>query len=64
MDSDRIIINVEGKDERVPRRMRIDKKDLDKFGFTLGCAGCRAAYRGSTAVGHTGECREGIMEEL
>ena len=40
------------------------KKDLEKFGFTLGCAGCRAANRGSTAVGHTEECRKRIMGEL
>ena len=56
-DSERITINMEGKDEHTPRRMRITKKDLEKFGLTVGCAGCRAANRGSTAAGHTEEGR-------
>ena len=46
IDSERITINIEGKGERAPRRMSTPKKDLGKFGFTVGCAGCRAAYRG------------------
>ncbi len=37
---------------------------MDKFGFTVGCADCRAAGRGSTAVKHTEECRKGIIGEL
>ncbi len=44
--------------------MRITKKDVEKFEFNVGCAGSRAANRGSTAVGHTEECRRRIMEEL
>ena len=64
VDSERITINIEGKDERVPRRVRIAKKDLEKFGFAAGRAGCRAASRGSTAVGHTEECRKRIMGDL
>ncbi len=48
----------------MPRRHRITKRDLEKFGFTVGCPDCRAANRGSTAVGHTEECRKRIMEEV
>ncbi len=55
---------MEGRDEHAPRRMRITAKDLDKFGFTVRCAGCRAANRGATAVGHTEECRRRIIGEL
>ena len=45
--SERITINIEGKDEHVPRRMRIASKDLAKFGLTVGRAACRASSRGS-----------------
>ncbi len=64
MDNERIAINIEGKDEQVPMRMRSTKKDLEKCGFTVGCAGRRAANRGSTAVGHTEECKTKFMGEL
>ena len=37
---------------------------MEKFGFAVGSAGCRAGNRGSTAVGHTEECRKRTMEEL
>ncbi len=60
---ERITINIDGKDGCVPRRLRTTKKDLEKFGFTVGCPGCRAANRGSTAVGHMEECRKRTMEE-
>ena len=53
-----------GRDEYVPRRFRIQKGDLQKFGFTVGCPGCRAANRGLPAVGHNEECRRRIQEEL
>ena len=61
MDNEKITSNAECKGEYVPRRMRITKRDLKKFGFTVGCAGCRAANRGSTAVGHSGAYRKKIM---
>ncbi len=63
-DNETITINIEGKDEHVPRRMRIAKKDLEKFGLTRGCAACRAANCGSTPVGRAKECRKRIMEDL
>ncbi len=62
VDNEKITINIEGEDEYVLRRMRIDKKYLDKCGFTVGCADCRAANRGSMAAGHTEECRKKIVE--
>ncbi len=40
-DNKRITINIKGEDEYAPRRMRITKKDLEKFGFAVGRAGCR-----------------------
>ncbi len=52
-----------GQEETVARRrMRIKKEDLEKFGYTVGCPGCRAANRGATAVGHTEACRKRIVE--
>jgi hypothetical protein len=59
--NERITVISEGKDEYAPRRMRITKKELEKFGFAVGRSGCRAASRASPAVGHTEECRRRIM---
>ncbi len=60
MDHERITINIEDEDEYAPRRLRIAKRDLEKPRFAVGCPGCRAANRGSTAVGHTEECRKAL----
>ena len=53
-----------GRNEYVPRRFRIHRGDLQRFGFTVGCPGCRAANRDLPAPGHTEECRRRIQEEL
>jgi hypothetical protein len=53
-----------GKNECTRRRFRIKKDDLEKFGYTTGCPGCRAVNRGTTAANHTEECRSRIAEEL
>ncbi len=45
------------------RRLRIKKEGLGKFGHIAGCSGCRAANRGTTAVGHTEECTKMVAEE-
>ncbi len=52
----RITTNTEGTDAYASRRMRLTKKDLEKFGFTVGYAGSRAENRRSIAVRHTEEC--------
>ncbi len=64
VDNEKITFNIEGKDEHAPRRVRIARKDLEKFGLTVGCAGRRLADRGATAVGHTENSRKRIIEEL
>ena len=55
---------VKGKSDCTRRRFRIRKDDLEKFGYTAGCPGCRAVNRGTTAANHTEECRSRIAEEL
>ena len=55
---------VKGKSHFTRRRFRIRKEDLEKFGYTAGCPGCRAVSRGTTAMNHTEECRKRIAEEL
>ena len=37
---------------------------MEKFGYTAGCPGCRAASRGATATNHTEEHREMLAEYL
>ncbi len=55
---------VQGKNDIARRRFRIRKEDLEKFGYTAGCPGCRAATRGTTAVSQSEECRKRLAEEL
>ncbi len=55
---------VNGREEFVPKRFRIKRENLEKFGFATGCPGRRAANRGSSAVGHSEECRTRFAEKL
>ena len=48
---------VVSKDEYLPRRLRILKTDLEKYGFTAGCPGCRAVSRNLPHVAHAEDCR-------
>merc|ERR1711973_169910 len=44
--------------------MYIQKKDVEKYGATAGCEGCKAAVRGGEARPHTEECRARIEAEM
>ena len=48
------------------RRLRITNRDLDKYGYTAGCAACDATEIGkrSTGVQHTPTCREKMLRLL
>ena len=48
----------------VPRRLRIGRKDLDEYGFSVGCQGCDASKAGTAPRAHTEACRERLMEAL
>jgi hypothetical protein len=50
--------------EFTSRRLRITKRDLQHHGYSVGCAGCNAARRGTTAVNHSEECRTRITKAL
>ncbi len=49
---------VKCKSDYTRRRFRISERDLEKFGYTAGCPGCRAVNWGTTAVNHSEECRK------
>ena len=56
-------------DDHVPalRRMRINKADLDKFGYTVGCPQCRHTEEHGLAkpgATHTPTCRARIVAEI
>ena len=55
---------VKGESDYTRRRFRIRKEDLEKFGHTIGCPGCRAVNRGTTAANHSEEHRKRIAEEV
>ena len=48
----------------MPRRLRISRQDIEKYGFTVNCPGCRAVNRGQAAQNHSEECRKSILEEI
>ena len=43
--------------EKAPRRFPIERKDLEDFGFTQGCQGCKAILKKTARQGHSEECR-------
>ena len=47
-----------------PRRVYLRSKDVEKFGATPGCRGCRAVMSGTTAAGHSEACRARITSEM
>ncbi len=55
---------VKGKSDYTRRRFRKHKEDLEKFGYTAGCPGCRAANGGTTAANHSEEFRIRLAEAL
>ena len=45
--------------------MAITQRELDKFGYTVGCPGCEARKRGLIAkTGHNENCRRRIEEMM
>ncbi len=38
--------------------MRIERRDIEKYGMTPGCEGCIQVNRGAPARKHTRDCRE------
>ena len=50
--------------QAVPRRMRLDMDDLERYGYTLGCAGCKAKNGGEVGVNHSKDCRRRIEERI
>ena len=59
------VASEEARKESETRRLRITKKDLDKYGYTEGCEGCRfkqAGIRDHRA--HSEACRRRIADEI
>lgn len=55
----------EGEEREIrSRRVRILKSDIERFGFTQNCAGCRSINRGGKPMNHSEACRKRIEEQL
>ena len=48
----------------VPRQMYITKKDLEKYGYSIGCEGCLTAERNAKRKPHTDACRRRIRAAM
>ena len=46
--------------EEAPRRFRIERKDLEKLGYTPGCPGCYNAKHHKSHRAHTAHCRQRV----
>ena len=44
--------------DRATSRVYIKKADVQKFGYSMNCPGCRSAMTNTTARAHTEECRK------
>ena len=51
-------------EESVPRQLYVRTKDIQKYGVTDGCPGCRAWALGRKTQTHSARCRERISEAL
>ena len=54
----------EQQEERAPPRMYIKRADIERYGMTPGCRGCRDISTGKERVAHSDECRKRIREEM
>ena len=52
-----------GESKRV-YRLRLQKADFVRHGFTEGCLGCQAFIAGTTARGHSESCRDRMNKAL
>ena len=48
----------DGPELSMPRRFPIEKKDLNKHGYSMDCPGCSAILRGLARQGHSEACRK------
>ena len=50
--------------EKLPRKMYIQKSDMEKYGYTENCKGCRAQQAGLKPNAHSEGCRQIIEREV
>ena len=46
------------------RAFYVQKKDIDRFGYSEDCRGCKALREGKRAVAHSKQCRDRIYQSL
>jgi hypothetical protein len=49
----------EGRQEVAPRRVKVTKKYLEKYGYTEGCEGCSRAHAGLGQRAHSEAWKDG-----
>ena len=45
--------------DRAAIRLYVRRSDVQKYGYSMNCPGCRSVMTGTTARAHTEECRRG-----
>ena len=50
--------------EPLVRRFRINPKDIEKFGYTKGCGGCKCLNRNLPSQNHSEACRSRLTAAL
>ena len=63
-DPQREVERREPEENQAPKRFRIERKDLEKLGYTPGCPGCYNARHSRNHRSHTQHCRERIKKAM
>ena len=54
----------EADDDPAPKRVRIEKRDLERLGYTPSCPGCYSAKNNRPHRSHTDHCRSRIQRAM
>ena len=64
LSSEQVEAERETVETAVPRRVKIEKKDLGEHGYSARCPGCLAILRGTAKQGHSQECRNRMEKNI
>ena len=52
------------EEDPAPKRIRIERRDLERIGYSPGCAGCYSARMGKSHRPHSDQCRRRVLEDM
>jgi len=52
------------REDPAPRQLYVRRRDIDRYGVTVGCPGCQSISTGGVQQPHSAVCRERVRAEL